>query len=213
MKKIDNWKEIKEKTQEENSSLGLRNTQYICKIIETIDVPEDKEHLNIKYDICGIQHLHEILKCNKKIKDNEEFTKKIQLRLQEQSDNGMYAYFYKGMEKFGKWSWKGYIDKYYTESAQEMFTRFIIAIEKSNDNFNWNWKEDELNSKFFIANIGENEYNGKIYQKCQEERSLISFVQGKVKDLKLKEEKIKSTQTSSKIDTGNFNNIEDDLPF
>ena len=213
MKKIENYKELEKSVKEDGGSLGLRNTQYICKIIEAVDYPEEKEHLKIKYDICGIKHLPEILKDNKEIKDSQEFTNKIKERLQEQSDNGMYAYFYKGMEKFGEWSWKGYIDQYYTEKSQEMFTKFIIAIKKSNDNFDWNWKEEQLNGKFFIANIGEHEYNGNVYQKCQEVRSLTSYVEGKVKDLKLKEDKNKSTSSSTEIDTGDFKNIEDDLPF
>jgi viroplasmin and RNaseH domain-containing protein len=214
MKKFDSYEEKKNELSEENNSVGLQNTQYICKIIEAVDYP-DKEHLKIKFDICGLKHLPEILKINKIINNNQEFTNKIKGRLKEQDDDGMYGYFYKGMEKFDEWSWKGYVDKYYTEAAQDFFTRFMIVIERSNDGFVWKWIENSLKGKFFVANFGENEYKGKVYQKCQEERSLISYVEGRVKDLKLKEEKNESTNTKKNddTDTGNFNDIEDDLPF
>jgi len=211
MKKIENWNEL-EKSEEVNNFSELEATQYIVKIIEAIDVPE-KEKLVIKYDICGNKHAKEILAAcpdaNKTI---------ILDKLTEQDNKNMYGYFYHQMEQFGDWPWRGVLHKSYKDTAQRFFSAFITAVEKSNKGFKFapSFDENKLVGKFFIANFGIEEYeaDGEIKEslKCREERSLIAFGEGKVKGLKPKKIKKKSQQNMS-VDTGSFEDIEEDLPF
>jgi len=179
MKKIDNWKEIKEQGSEDLGFISLKPGQYVAKIIEVEDV-EEKEYLKIKFDIIW----------------PKEFE----------------GYFYKQMEQFGDWSAQGILYRSYKETAQRFFTAFIIAIEKSNDKFNWNFDEQKLIGKKFVANFGEEEYENdegkiKVSLKCRETRSTVALKEGKIKDLKYKalpgnEKKEKEVAVST-----------DDLPF
>lgn len=226
MKKIENWNEL-DKSEEVSNFSELEVTQYIVKILEATDEP-NKEKLVIKYDICGLKHLKEIMENSPYLKDNDK-EKLIEKKLREQDDKDMYGYFYKQMENFGEWPWRGLLHKSYKEKAQKYFTGFITAIEKSTvikplpkgkyqtkfDFEKENFDENKLVGKFFVANFGLEEYeddNGEIQEsiKCLEERSLLAFINGKVKDLKLKKLK---TSTTSNTNTNDIKDIEDDLPF
>jgi hypothetical protein len=223
MKKIENWNEL-DHTEDVSNFSELERTQYIVKIIEATDEPS-KEKLVIKYDICGMKHFKELAEACPILNDQDK--KVIQDKLKEQDDKDMYGFFYKQMEAFGDWPWRGLLHKSYKETAQRFFTKFITAIEKSTAikknsdgtyqtkfKFAPSFDESKLVGKFFIANFGYEEYEkeGKVLEsiKCRDERSILAFVQGKVKDLKLKK---LSNSTKDNIDTGNFNDIEDDLPF
>jgi hypothetical protein len=213
MKKIENWNEL-ERTEEVSNFSELEPTQYIVKILETTDEP-NKEKLVIKYDICGMKHLKEIMTACPEVDKSI-----IQTKLQEQDKKDMYGFFYKQMEQFGDWPWRGKLHKSYKETAQRFFTAFITAVEKSNKGFKFApaFDETKLAGKFFVANFGLEEYqadDGEIKEsiKCREERSLVAFSQGKVKDLKIKKLKVATTSNNQSIDTGNFTDIEDDLPF
>lgn len=48
----------------------------------------------------------------------------------------------------------------YKETARKFFTRFIVAIEKSNPGYTWNWNEKSLIGKKLIGVFGEEEYEG-----------------------------------------------------
>lgn len=208
MKKIENWNEL-DKSEEVSNFSKLEVGQYIVKILEATDEP-NKEKLVIKYDICGLKHLKEIMEANPKLDKNI-----IKAKLEEQND--MYGYFYKQMESFGNWPWRGNLHKSYKESAQKFFTAFITAVEKSNNGFSFApaFDETKLAGKFFVANFGLEEYqadSGEIKEsiKCREERSIPALVNGKVKDLKLKKLK---TSTTSNTNTNEIKDIEDELPF
>jgi len=208
MKKIENWNELERKEEVSNFS-ELEVTQYIVKILEATDEP-NKEKLVVKYDICGMKHLKEILEANPKLDKNI-----IQAKLKEQDEKDMYGYFYKQMENFGNWPWRGLLHKSYKESAQKFFTAFITAVEKSNSGFIFApaFDETKLAGKFFVANFGLEEYeaeSGEIKEsiKCREERSIPALVNGKVKDLKIK--KLKGASNMSKEEA---NTPISDLPF
>ena len=182
MKKIENWKEIKEQGTEDVSFVNLEPGQYVAVIKEVIDVVE-KEYLKIKFDIIYPE----------KYKD----------------------FFYQQMEKFGEWPSQGYLYRSYKETAQRFFTSFIIAVEKSNDNFTWNFDETKLVGKKFVANFGEEEYENqegdiKVSLKCREVRSTKAYKEGKVKDLKFKalpgRERTEDPQT-------NLDEVDESLPF
>jgi hypothetical protein len=100
-------------------------------------------------------------------------------------------YFKKQQEQFGgDWPSQGLMYWSYKDTAQDFFTRKMVAIEKSNDNFKWNWDESKLKGKKFVANFGEEEYELegelKVSLKCREVRSTTSYKEGKVKDLAYK---------------------------
>lgn len=84
----------------------------------------------------------------------------------------------------GEWPNQGILYRSYKTSALPYFKRFIVAIEKSNPGFKFDFNEQNLVSKVFVANFGIEEYdNGseiKESLKVQEARSVQSLQDGKV---------------------------------
>ena len=127
-------------------------------------------------------------------------------------------WFAKQAEAFGNWPNTAIYRASYKETATRFFKAFITAIQKSNQGYVWNWDEQTLKGKLFVANFGEEEYytdSGelKVAFKIRECRSIEAYQNGDVKVLELKKAKAKQPQVANPFAqvTNNFNN--DDLPF
>lgn len=83
------------------------------------------------------------------------------------------------------WPNMGVLRRSYKPNALPFFKRFVVAVEKSNDGFKFDFDEQKLVGKYFVANFGIEEYdNGEEVKetvKIQEARSIQSFKDGKVK--------------------------------
>ncbi|MDA3780880.1 MAG: hypothetical protein PF487_11780 [Bacteroidales bacterium] len=197
MRKIDNFEEMKKDGNEVVSFASLPVGPQIVKIINVEDVVE-KEYLRIEFDIAEGEF--------------KDF-------FSEQFEN-----FKKG-DDTDKWPGGGTVYRSYKNTAYQFFTAFIIAIEKSNKKFVWNWDETDLLNKLFVANFAEEEYLGdgaelKVSMKCRETRSTSALKEDKVRLLTIKKlpssskeqskpkERSKNQQNTPTIDVA-----EDDLPF
>jgi len=84
----------------------------------------------------------------------------------------------------GEWPNQGIIYRSYKPSALPYFKRFIVAVEKSNSGYKFDFDEQSLVNKVFVANFGIEEYDTgneiKETIKVQEARSLQSLDEGKV---------------------------------
>lgn len=74
----------------------------------------------------------------------------------------------------------------YKQTALRFFKGFIVAIEKSNQGYKWDWNEKSLIGKYAVATFGEEEYVGTDGLKhsnvrLQEFRSIEAWKEGKVK--------------------------------
>lgn len=120
--------------------------------------------------------------------------------------------FYK---KENKWPYFGTTYRSYKDSAVRFFKAFITAIEKSNQNWVWQWDENKLKDCYFVAVFGEEEYLNdkkeiKISTKLQEIRSVEALNNNEIKIPPLK-----------KLSINHDNNIvepiteisDDDVPF
>ena len=115
----------------------------------------------------------------------------------------------------------------YKSTAYSFFTAFIIAVERSNPKFKWDWDEQKLVNMLFVANFGEEDYLDEVTNeiktsiKCREFRSIKALKEGTIKPLKKKELSDANKQKIEAGDTGgNKKNktevidvSEDDLPF
>lgn len=192
MRKIDNFEKMKEEGSEEVSFERLPVGPQIVKIVGIID-EVDKEYLKIEFDIAEGEF--------------KGFFK-------EQFEN------FKKDDGKDKWPNQGSVIRSYKNTAYQFFTAFIIAIEKSNPKFKWNWDETKLINKKFVANFAEEEYLGegnelKVSMKCREIRSISALKDGKIKELALKKlsTKTKSSAKPTNRHTPTINVAEDDLPF
>lgn len=187
MKKIDNFNDIINKTDEIMEFDQLPIGPQYCQIKAVEDV-EEKEYLKIEFDIV-----------------------KGELRnyFKNQHDNF----------KDPKWPSGGTIYRSYKPAAYSFFASFIVALKKSNNDFNWDWNEQELIGLYFVANFGEEEY---IYEgelrtsvKVREIRSITAMQEGKIKipSLKLLPESEKPASPKNVIDTSTLEVDEKDLPF
>lgn len=141
------------------------------------------------------------------------------------ADGEFKGFFAEQKERFNndKWPNQGTVIRSYKNTAYQFFTAFIIAIEKSNPKFKWNWDETKLKNKKFVANFGEEEYLGesnelKISLKCREIRSLAALREGKIKELSLKKLSVKAKESArpagdKQQSTPKIDIAEDDLPF
>ena len=84
----------------------------------------------------------------------------------------------------------------------------------------WNWDQNTLKGKYFVAVMGEEEYLAsdgtiKVSVKIREPRSKEAWQKGEIKIPELKKLKIDTKPINQNpFDTSNFNNITDeDLPF
>ena len=92
--------------------------------------------------------------------------------------------FNRRKEQFGDWPQQGILRRSYKPQALPFFKRFVVAVEKSNDGFKFDFDEQKLVGKLFIANFGIEEYdNGEEIKesiKIQEARSIQSYKEGKI---------------------------------
>jgi len=84
----------------------------------------------------------------------------------------------------GAWPNQGTLYRSYKQTALPYFKRFIVAVEKSNSDYKFNFDEQTLLGKKFVANFGIEEYdNGNEVKeglKVQEVRSIASLKEGKL---------------------------------
>ena len=113
------------------------------------------------------------------------------------------GWFSKSEEQFGVWPNAGIYRASYKETATRFFKAFITAVQKSNQGYVWNWNEQSLKGKYFVAVMGEEEYednegNIKVSVKLRETRSIEAYQKGDIKipELKkLKKQETKATNT------------------
>jgi hypothetical protein len=117
----------------------------------------------------------------------EDITEKEYLRIEFDIHEGPFKGYYK--EIFNtKQRWLGSFIKSYKEKALGYFKSFITAVEKSNQNFVWDWNEKTLLNKLLVINFAEEQYqgiDGELYWsiKPQEFRSIEALRNGKIKKL------------------------------
>ena len=119
--------------------------------------------------------------------------------------------------KNDEWPNMGVLRRSYKPQALPFFKRFIVAVEKSNDGFKFDFDEQKLVGKFFVANFGIEEYdNGEEIKesiKIQEARSIQSYKEGKIQPPKEKrlDKKIHEKYESSQTELPSID--DEDLPF
>lgn len=78
----------------------------------------------------------------------------------------------------------------YKSNALPFFKGFIVAVEKSNPGYQWDWDEKKLVNKYVVGVFGEEEYlkdnEVKVITALQEFRSIPAFKEGKLKVPELK---------------------------
>lgn len=107
----------------------------------------------------------------------------------------------------------------YKSNALPFFKGFIVAVEKSNPPYAWNWDEKSLAGKYVVGVFGEEEYIDKNNEiktitALQEFRSIAAYKEGKLKVPPLKklsdEERAKavgSTNNTEKLEEVDFPDI------
>ena len=92
----------------------------------------------------------------------------------------------------------------YKETATKFFKAFITAVQKSNNGYVWNWNEQTLKGKYFVANMGEEEYEKdgeiKVTVKIREPRSIEAWQKGEIKTPELKKLKKKPEDNNNSND-------------
>jgi len=152
------------------------------------------------------------------IKKVTDISEKEYLEIQFDIVKGSFVnYFAKLKEnlKLDKWPNQGIYRASYKETATKFFKAFITAVQKSNQGYVWNWNEQSLVGKYFVAVFGQEEYedlNGdvKVSVKIREPRSIEAWQKGDIKVPELKKLKKKETQADP------FASIiisDEDLPF
>lgn len=124
-------------------------------------------------------------------------------------------------EQFGDWPAQGTTYRSYKQKALPFFKKFIVAVEKSNSGFKFDFDEQKLVGKYFVANFGLEEYdNGeeiKTSIKMQEARSIPAYKEGNIEAPKPKlvsEEVRQKYATSGTIHPDPEIIVpDDDLPF
>jgi len=106
----------------------------------------------------------------------------------------------------------------YKESALPFFKGFIVAIEKSNPGYQWDWDEKKLIGKFVVGVFGEEEYvdknnEVKVIVALQEFRSLPAYKEGKLKVPELKKLPESERPVVKKEDTTQLDLNEVEFPF
>lgn len=128
------------------------------------------------------------------------------------------GYYKEQYEKFNNWSGKFY--RSYKEKALSMFKGFITSVEKSNQNYEWDWDESKLRGKFIGIVLGEEEYipQGGKYAGQLRTRAVVTKVTDvnsirlgnfKVPELK----KLKQEEPTSTTQPNPFSISDDSMPF
>lgn len=112
------------------------------------------------------------------------------------------------------WWWGGDLYRSYKDSAVGMFKAFTNAVEASNPNFTWAWKEKDLEGKMVGLILGEEEYTGndgsiKTRLKVRSVKSVQDIREGKFKIPALK--RLAPSDEENPADT--FDAIDTDVPF
>lgn len=92
-----------------------------------------------------------------KITKVEDFPDKEYLKIEFDIADGKYKGWYAEIEKRAGF-WGGHFIRSYKESAAGFFKGFVTAIEQSNPNYKWEWKEQTLVGKWIGLVIGYEEY-------------------------------------------------------
>lgn len=160
MKEIKGFEDV-------NVESGLGKGIYTVKVVTVKDI-EEKEYLEIKFDVCEGQDAGIFRKlCN-----NDIF----------------------------QWSFQGIYRASYKPTAVKFFKQFITAVEKSNTGYVWDWNEQGLIGKVFVAVFDEEEYQKKdsdeigVSVKLREVRSTEALREGKIKLPGLKKLKVKEKE-------------------
>lgn len=107
---------------------------------------------------------------------------KIEFDIVEEGD--FKGVFQRISDSIGAWPNQGTLYRSYKQTALPYFKRFIVAVEKSNSDYKFNFDEQTLLGKKFVGNFGIEEYdNGteiKEGLKVKEVRSIQSLKEGKV---------------------------------
>ena len=148
-----------------------------------------------------------------KIVGVRDVTEKQYLEIKFDIAKGEYENIFSRMSKndLSKWSNQGIYRASYKETATVFFKRFITAVQKSNKNYLWDWDEQSLKNKFFVAVMCEEEYLNKegelrLSVKLQSCRSLEALQKGEIKEPVLKKLKTNSTPTVVEVE-------DKDVPF
>jgi len=98
---------------------------------------------------------------------------------------GEYKNYYSDLFKQFGGNWRGRIYRSYKEKAMVFFKAFIVAVEKSNPGYTWNWDENSLINRLVVVVFGEEEYlwedELRINVKPQDTRSIEALREGKIK--------------------------------
>lgn len=107
------------------------------------------------------------------------------------------------------------LNRSYKDSALPFFKAFIVAVEKSNEGYKWDWNEKSLKGKYVIVNYREEEtiYNNEVRTRVVpfEFRSIPAFKAGEVKVPAKKELTAEEKKSIEATVENPF--IDDDLPF
>jgi len=158
----------------------------VCKILKVLDV-QDKEYLKIAFDVSG----GEFKGCFKEQLDRDDRDDK-------------------------KWPNSGIMYKSYKASAARFFAAFVTSVEKSNTGYKFEWKEQSLVGKTFVANFREEEWltddnEVKVSLKCYEPRSTIALQEGRIKTMEIK--KLEGRPMPKEKTPIDINKPVNDLPF
>lgn len=124
-----------------------------------------------------------------KITDVIDNPEKECLEIYHEIIEGEYANHYTNLKNTLGGTDKSRSFKSYKNSAQRFFKGFIVAIQKSNPGFIWDWDEKKLIGKKVVAVYGEEEYVGKnddgtkecrTMCRVQEWHSLEALKEGKI---------------------------------
>jgi len=151
----------------------------------------------------------------------EDVTDKEYLRIEFDIAKGDLKDNFKSLENmYGTWPNQGTLYRSYKQNALPYFKRFIVAVEKSNSGYKFDFNEQSLIGKYFVANYGVEEYdNGsQIVEtvKPVEVRSVTSLKEDKIKIPKPKRlsDEVHAKYSQPAATVNNTATIEDDdLPF
>jgi len=124
----------------------------------------------------------------------------------------------------GRWPASGIMYKSYKQKALGYFKRFIVAVEKSNADYIFDFDEQKLLHKKFVGNFGIEEWindSGEVVEsvKLEEACSVESWKQGKIQTpapKRIKQEDLQPVKEETDPVKKELNSLQkeiDDLPF
>lgn len=155
------------------------------------------------------------IKCVKDVSDKEY----LEIQFDIVKDKKYAGYFAKLKENLDIENWpnQGIYRASYKETATKFFKAFITAVQKSNQGYVWNWNEQSLVGKYFVAVFGQEEYEYegevKVSVKIREPRSIEAWQKGEIKIPELKKLKKKETQVDPFAALATQPISDADLPF